>query len=354
MNKCRKDRLGAIRLFSITVWTVLIAASAQALIASLAGAQTPTRPGVGRQGSGAKARSAFPWPLMPATSALTPAAGPNLPVLGGGTLGRITKWTGFNSSNSVIGDTTIFEDKFGNVGIGSDSPTSRFTVAGVIETTLGGYKFPDGTVQTTAAVSGLSSVAHGSTLEGDGTIASPLDVALPLKLVREDFGFPLVSISNTATHGDGLSVSGPFGLRVEAFLGDGIVSVGGPQGIAVRAIGGFGGVVGGAGMSAQGANGTSGGNGISAIGGNADDLSGRGGIGVRAVGGAGVGIAGDGLVAQAGSGGGGGVGVRATAGDSADIIGGTGVMAAGGASGGNVGGVGVFAFGGFAASGHHG
>jgi hypothetical protein len=28
------------------------------------------------------------------------AAGPNLPVIGGGTLGRLTKWTGFTSSNS--------------------------------------------------------------------------------------------------------------------------------------------------------------------------------------------------------------------------------------------------------------
>src|SRR5262249_28364358 len=196
--------LGAIRLFSITIWTVLAAASAQVLIASLAGAQTPNRPGVSRQRWGAKARSAFPWPLMPGTSDLTPAAGPNLPVLGGGTLGRLTKWTGFTSSNSVIGDATIFEDKFGNVGIGTDTPTSRLTVQGMIETTLGGYKFPDGTVQTTAALTGLTSVAHGSTLTGNGTTGSPLDVALPLKLDASVSGFPLVSIINPVEHGDGL------------------------------------------------------------------------------------------------------------------------------------------------------
>jgi hypothetical protein len=145
--------------------------------------------------------------------------GPILPVVGSGSLGRITKWTGFGLSNSDIGDTTIFEDKLGNVGIGTDTPTSRFTVAGVIETSLGGYKFPDGTIQTTALSSGdvvrsldglrgdvtlagganvlitqssntltiaapfsLTSVAHDSTLEGTGTAGSPLHVAVPLTL----------------------------------------------------------------------------------------------------------------------------------------------------------------------------
>jgi len=39
----------------------------------------------------------------------------------------------------------------GNVGIGTSSPTSELTVAGTIESTSGGIKFPDGTTQTTAA-----------------------------------------------------------------------------------------------------------------------------------------------------------------------------------------------------------
>src|SRR5262245_13078620 len=37
------------------------------------------------------------------------AAGANLPVMGNGTGGRLTKWTGFTSSNSLIGDSTIYE-----------------------------------------------------------------------------------------------------------------------------------------------------------------------------------------------------------------------------------------------------
>src|SRR5215831_13754359 len=131
-----------------------------ASIMSSVGAQTPNRTADRGRRLGVRARSAFTWPVGPAASALIPAAGPSLQVIGGGTLGRLPKWTGFTFTNSVIGDSTIFEDKFGNVGIGTDAPASRFTVAGMIETTLGGYKFPDGTVQTTSATGALFGVSH--------------------------------------------------------------------------------------------------------------------------------------------------------------------------------------------------
>jgi len=38
----------------------------------------------------------------------------------------------------------------GNVGIGTENPTEKFEVAGIIYSTVGGFKFPDGTIQTTA------------------------------------------------------------------------------------------------------------------------------------------------------------------------------------------------------------
>jgi hypothetical protein len=123
--------------------------------------------------------------LMSACSLAPMAGGAQLPVVGSGTIGRLAKWTGFTSSNSAIGDTSIFEDKFGNVGIGTDAPASKLTVRGIIETTLGGLKFPDGTVQTTAAVSGLQAVFHDATLTGNGTAATPLGVAVPLILNGE-------------------------------------------------------------------------------------------------------------------------------------------------------------------------
>jgi hypothetical protein len=53
----------------------------------------------------------------------------------------------------------------GNVGIGTTAPSSRLTVAGVIQSTSGGIKFPDGTVQTTSAVGHTSAVC----VSGGGT-----------------------------------------------------------------------------------------------------------------------------------------------------------------------------------------
>jgi hypothetical protein len=48
----------------------------------------------------------------------------------------------------------IFVDDADNVGIGTFLPTSPLTIAGVVESTNGGYKFPDGTTQVTAAQGG--------------------------------------------------------------------------------------------------------------------------------------------------------------------------------------------------------
>jgi hypothetical protein len=42
----------------------------------------------------------------------------------------------------------------GNVGIGTMSPNSKLEVNGIIHSTTGGFKFPDGTVQTTAITGG--------------------------------------------------------------------------------------------------------------------------------------------------------------------------------------------------------
>lgn len=45
--------------------------------------------------------------------------------------------------------TNVFRES-GNVGIGTTTPGQKLSVAGTIESTTGGVKFPDGTTQTTA------------------------------------------------------------------------------------------------------------------------------------------------------------------------------------------------------------
>jgi hypothetical protein len=53
-------------------------------------------------------------------------------------------------ANSATWSDFITFTNSGYVGIGTMSPTSTLTVAGVIESSANGFKFPDGTVQTTA------------------------------------------------------------------------------------------------------------------------------------------------------------------------------------------------------------
>lgn len=62
------------------------------------------------------------------------------------------------------------EDKYGRIGIGTAAPASKLTVQGMIETTLGGYKFPDVTIQTSAA----SSLATTVPLILSGDVAGPV------------------------------------------------------------------------------------------------------------------------------------------------------------------------------------
>jgi hypothetical protein len=130
------------------------------------------------------------------TGAKTGNHGQNLePLLG--TPGRIPKFGGLLVVNSVIS-----EDAQGRIGIGTTTPGSKLTVAGTIETTSGGIKFPNGSAQTSA---GLSQVSHNMTLTGDGTDSSPLGVNIPALNLLSD-------VSRDATlQGNGTTAS-PLGI----------------------------------------------------------------------------------------------------------------------------------------------
>lgn len=240
-------------------------------LAAVASAQTPS----GKQGQ-----------------AVAPQAG-STPVTGSGMAGRLSKWTGVAGVNTfTLGDSIIFEDKFGKVGIGTLTPTSILTVQGMIETTLGGYKFPDGTVQTTAA-NGLQSVFHDATLKGNGTSGSPLGINLPLTLsgstvFQQGGNNYLVKIENLGDlFAGGLIVTGGGG-------GNGVFS-----GNALKATGGVntGTGIGGTGAELTGGFNTStGGGGFGAMIEGGSTENGNGGVGALIRGGAGASSAGFGGV----------------------------------------------------------
>jgi len=98
--------------------------------------------------------------------------------------GPVSNSTTSNNANNLGGLPVQRFVKFeldGTVSIGTTGTGSTLTVGGVIESTSGGIKFPDGSQQTTA---GLSTVTTNTTLTGDGTSTAPLGINSPL-LVRD-------------------------------------------------------------------------------------------------------------------------------------------------------------------------
>ena len=223
-----------------------------------------------------------------ATQSVGTAASTAPPVLGSGVAGQIARWAA-SPKNNVITDSVITQDEFGKIGIGTTTPASKLTVQGMIQTTLGGYKFPDGTVQTTAA-SGLASIFHNITLAGDGTELNALRIALPLDLSDSvAFPLPLVKIANHSNAtvggnavliqaGDGTTGDGGTGLDVRAGHSDSSSG-----GIALRAQGGMSNS-GNAGIGAV----IRGGNSTSSNGGDGALISGGNGSGAGKVGGVGL------------------------------------------------------------------
>ncbi len=63
-------------------------------------------------------------------------------------------WSDATSGMSTTADNQFLIGAAGNVGIGTNEPSSPLTVEGIIESTSGGIRFPDGTVQITAASGG--------------------------------------------------------------------------------------------------------------------------------------------------------------------------------------------------------
>lgn len=116
-------------------------------------------------------------------------------------------------------------DKNGNVGIGTLSPAQRLSVAGVIESTTGGFKFLDGTTQSKAgggeqfigefadfptAISSIGSVQTTLVINSVATISSQVTVPSTINLRFTGAGSLSARSGVTLTIADGNSIkAGP-------------------------------------------------------------------------------------------------------------------------------------------------
>ena len=89
---------------------------------------------------------------------------------------------------SLNGTSAYYSD--GNVGIGTANPDQKLSVAGTIESTSGGFKFPDGTTQTTATVTGSTGPTGATGANGTngatGPTGPPGATELMAQLVQPD------------------------------------------------------------------------------------------------------------------------------------------------------------------------
>ncbi|MCX6787975.1 MAG: hypothetical protein NT108_02305 [Candidatus Kaiserbacteria bacterium] len=129
----------------------------------------------------------------------------------------------------------------GNVGIGTSSPRQKLSVAGVIESAIGGIKFPDGTLQSTAVTAAASStniivpisVGTGSTRTHEGTVVISSNQSLSGIHYYTDF-----------TLNSGVTITVPSGKRRLIIIASGSITINGT--INARGAGGAGGAGGGA------------------------------------------------------------------------------------------------------------
>jgi type II secretory pathway pseudopilin PulG len=135
---------------------------------------------------------------------------------GSGTLNYIPKFT----AATTLGNSQIY-DSGTNVGIGTATPGQKLTVAGTIQSTTGGFMFPDSTIQTTTAVS----FANMQAFTSSGTWTRPANVSKVYVRVWGGGGGGRGSTSN-----GGAGSGSAFGGSVTAGGGSGGTNIAGGAG----------------------------------------------------------------------------------------------------------------------------
>lgn len=159
------------------------------------------------------------------------AGSPGLISVAGGGTGASTLTADYllkGNGTSPVTASTIF-DNGTNVGVGTATPGSKFTTAGVIESTTGGFKFPDGTTQTSAAslaltTSGQQVISATTTLNssnfGTNILAVTAGITLTLPSSSSIPTGTCITIKNVS--------SGPISLAY-AYASDGPTTIGAGQ-----------------------------------------------------------------------------------------------------------------------------
>ena len=135
-------------------------------------------------------------------------------------------WTDFGTAVGLTAETN-------KVGIGTASPSEKLTVTGVVYSTTGGFRFPDGTTQTSAADATATGDGHslnspngtfvdalhvtdwGRVGIGVSDVTHELTVAGNIK-TGNGYYFPDDTYQVTAAFGDGHSLNSPNGTFVDA------------------------------------------------------------------------------------------------------------------------------------------
>ncbi len=109
-------------------------------------------------------------------------------------------WSDPTGSFESTGDNQFLISASGGVGINTDSPGDALSVAGIIESETGGFRFPDGTVQTSAATGGTGWADDGDVIRlenltdsvgiGTSTPEAILDVAGSFNADEVNVGSP--------------------------------------------------------------------------------------------------------------------------------------------------------------------